>query len=206
LLPDNAEEIGTYLAGITPAGTAPLETGIVDALQGAIDYTSRTGDLSAAILLSSGAATECATHPPTLTLRAREGFSSSPAVPLFVIGFGDPNPLLDDIALAGGTFNRQSDGASAISQALDATRMASGSQCLFEVPVPRVFEKDEAVQVAIDTAAPSDPLELVSNLSACRSQLGYVISGPTSLVLCPSSCALVGSGADVVVTHGCPAP
>jgi hypothetical protein len=123
-----------------------------------------------------------------------------------VIGFGAPNPLLDDIALAGGTFNRQADGggASAISQALDATRAASGSQCLFEVPVARVFETGESVTVAIDSANPSDPLELVPNLSSCTDRPGYAISGSNALVLCPSSCALVGLGADVVVMHGCP--
>jgi hypothetical protein len=197
--------------GLTPTGPA---------LAGALDYAAswakdHPGRATAVVLVSDGYPTQCEPRSVSeLATVAEQAHLNSPYVRTYVIGLGgDFN--LDAIALSGGTHAAfkvdEGDISGSFSAALHNvanTKLA----CEYALPPPPAGNQKldlTRVQVIYSTAgdASSEEIPALSGIDACANAPngGWYYdntSAPTSIMVCPCTCARFDAGR-VDVRVGC---
>lgn len=197
--------------GLTPAGPA---------LTGALDHASawakeNPGRVTAVVLVSDGYPTQCDPLTPSgLASIAQQAHENAPFVRTYVIGL-DAKYNLDAVALAGGTHAafivENGDFASSFASVLENvanTKLA----CEYALPpAPDPNQKLDYTKVQVTyTAAHEDAAEeipSVPNVQGCGQSAngGWYYdnaSNPTSIEVCPCTCARFEAGR-VDVRVGC---
>jgi hypothetical protein len=197
--------------GLTPAGPA---------LAGALEHASawakdNPGRVTAVVLVSDGYPTQCDPLTPSgLGTIAQQAHENAPFVRTYVIGL-DAKYNLDAVALAGGTHSafivENGDFASSFASVLENvanTKLA----CEYALPPsPDASKKLDFAKVQVTYAPASNDVEeeipSVPNLSGCGQSAngGWYydnVSNPTSILVCPCTCARFDAGR-VDVRVGC---
>jgi hypothetical protein len=187
------------LENLTPDGVvAPLPAALEGATQWAEDHITRHPDeLAHVILVASGELNACAETSVASAARAYD----ERGIRTHVVGFEDRNgPLLDEIAIAGGTEqalvlgNEPEENAAAL---IGLARLTPGDiSCDYPLPAPADNLDFTNVRVTLTTVeGVSARVEQVSGPSACSGHSWHFDSpsNPTALVLCPDSCAGLSS-------------
>lgn len=222
LLPGGAPAVVNALAAKQPNGNTPTSA----ALQGAIDQAkayaiAHPGHTVVAVFSTDGIPTECDTNAQNIAAIAAAGLGGSPSIRTYVIGVFAQNeqatakPMLDSIALAGGTkqafiVTANSNTATAFLAAMNQIRTQS-LPCEVTLPKPDGGIPDPKKVNVTFTASNNNVTVLgyVGDSTKCDPVKGgwYYDSDttPTKVILCPASCALVKSdtGGRIDVVQGC---
>ena len=210
----NAPALAVALAATKPSGGTPTEP----ALAGAITYAraQMLADASkkiSIVLVTDGNPTVCATLDGTIAV-ASEGAKGTPEV--LTYGVGMESSYKEDLAKvssAGGTgapiiLKSGATIASELIATLQAVKKTA-TTCALAIPAttgPTLTAKD--VVTKIDEAGAQTPLARFASAAACGGADGFFVDAavaPTTVTLCPSTCAPLGSrpDAEVVVIAGC---
>jgi hypothetical protein len=193
---------------LTPVVRA-LEGGVNHARQHAEDNTDRATIVA---LVSDGFPTECGDAPEDLTAAAEDAYDGDPSIPVYAIGVGANSAAklnLDNLARAGGTSEAlmTEDGTAAedFARAIHNITL-SDLVCEFALPDPpdgmtlETGHDDVNVQMLytpFDGA--TEEMPYVGSLAGCGAS-GYGgwyfnnSNDPTSIRVCPCTCARFGAG------------
>ena len=197
--------------GLTPAGPA---------LSGALEHASawakdNPGRVTAVVLVSDGYPTQCDPLTPAgLATIAEQAHQNAPFVRTYVIGL-DAKYNLDAVAEAGGTHAafivKDNDFASSFAGVLENvanTKLA----CEYALPPsPEANKKLDYSKVQVTytpaNSAAAEEIPAVPNVTGCGQSAngGWYydsISNPTSILVCPCTCARFDAGS-VDVRVGC---
>lgn len=226
ILPNNIAAFQASLNATTPSGSnTPTEAG----MRGLFDYTQKNkqpGRAMIGILITDGDPNGCNGDPNYLKGLAQTHLTST-GIRTFVIGMqGATYSTLETIAQGGGAQPHTNYCAGGISPchfydvgsgspagfiaALQAIQQ-SAIACQFNVPKPEAGVLDPAkvsVEYTPGSGGPGQPLTKVSSSSQCGPSGGWYYDNnvnPTSISLCPSTCAAVqtDSNAKIDVLLGC---
>jgi Mg-chelatase subunit ChlD len=203
---------GQWLDAQTPAGGTPTKP----ALQGALEYarqiqstTGKDGKV-AVVLVTDGQPNDCSSSVNNVSDLAK---SASGSIPTYVIGVGSELEDLNQVAEAGGTQRAfivtvnnaaqiQADFAKAIEQI-----KSSALSCDYKIPAAPAGETFDRTKVNVQHTPTGAALATLSYDQTCAAGAGWKYddaANPTSILLCPTSCESVKSGAGRVdIVFGC---
>jgi Mg-chelatase subunit ChlD len=217
LLPGNAAAIEGSLAAQTLDGDTPT----LPVLTGSIEYARALAlaDPSRSVVIAlatDGAPNVCGSTTQRVADVAREGATSEPQVLTFVIGvLTGYVDALERIAEAGGTGRPifLHDAQSSAQELVSALRRLRDAQkeCRFVVPATgsgQASATDLAASYVLRPGEARVDVPLAPDIGACGAKGGFYVddpAAPTSIVLCPATCAAVHASAAsrVSVIAGC---
>lgn len=222
-LSTNATPIANSLAAHMPSTNTPTAAALTGAINHVIDWkNAHAGRRAVVLLVTDGQPSTCGMVSDVVTV-ASAGLMN--AVPTYVIGVISPgitcaqdqNPPnqqdLDSVAKAGGTtaahlIDTTKDVAQQFDAAMNDIRAKSTVACTFAIPAPPAGQAldPNRLNVRYTPAGSTNPIVVPSVTGACDPQKGgwYVdnYAAPTTIELCPSTCASIGASA-IEVEFGC---
>jgi hypothetical protein len=216
-LPGVASDIQTAMANNSPSGGTPT----APALTGAIDYArthamANPGHEVIVVLATDGNPQGCSPEDiPSIRAIAEGGVSGTPSILTFVIGVGDLEANLDQIAQGGGSMDAfmVDAGGNVEQQFLDALEAIKGQAlgCAYTIPLPEGGEADyDHVNVVYTPDGGSgQTIPYVGSPDQCPpGGDGWYYDNaqdPTQILLCPGTCDRVegDTTGEVEVVLGC---
>jgi hypothetical protein len=217
-LPGNADALRASLAAHGPSTGSPLEPALKGALEHAAAWGAKNTDAIPIVVVVTdglpygcgstvdGAAAVAATGTTGSVL---SGLRPSDGVPTFVIGIGGSNANLDVLAEGGGTdhpywVDPAGNFSDAFVQALAAVRTSHRFPCSYAIPQP----DGGTLDLGRVNVTYGDIIGQVPDPAACDASGGWYYApadAPDRIILCPSTCDALGTGAgrDVEVAFGC---
>ena len=217
ILPGVAVDISGAMSANSPSGgtpTAPALTGAIQYVQG---YAMQNpGRKAIVVLATDGNPQSCSpTDIPAIAGIAQSGVNGTPSTLTFVIGVGDLEANLDQIAIGGGTMDAfmVDAGGNVEQQFLDALEAIKGQAlgCAYSIPLPEDEEADYGQVNFVYTPSGGMGITIpnVGTPDQCvPGEHGWYydnVQSPTQILLCPHSCDLIeGDESGVVeVVLGC---
>lgn len=217
VLPGASGSIITSLANHSPGGGTP--TG--PALQGAINYAKTWAGANpthtvVVVLATDGDPSECSPQDiPGIAKIASAAATGTPKVLTFVIGVGNLQANLNQLAAAGGTGTAFSVDANknVVAQFEAALKAIQGKAlgCSYSIPVPKDGQPVDftKVNVQVTLAGTANTVLYVDTAAKCDPVTGGWhyddAAKPTKILLCPATCDAVGKdeAAKVDILLGC---
>jgi len=223
LLPDAAAALQASLGGQQPTGETPTGAAIRGACTYATAHKAAVPGHAVVILLVTDGVPEAplTAHAggcnPTLAdaqSAAAACFSATTPVRTYVLGVGPSLDNLNQIAASGGTGHAylvENAGTAGVLQALAAIRQDAMIPCSMALPTAAsglLVDPGTVNLVYADGACAFTTLKYVKTPAGCDPQAGGWSyddpAAPTTIELCPASCAAVGApGAQLRVSVGC---
>jgi len=216
--PVHAQKLIDAFDGHKPDGSTPTSAALDGATKWAAKYVYQHNHTEQAIVLlvTDGEPTTCNTDPAVINSIASKAHSGA-GVLTFAVGLVGSNQVtMDAIAQAGGTGQAFMIGNGTAAQdllsALEQIR-ANAVACSFAMPSPP--DPDDAIDIhQVDVGSTpsgggdSTKFPQVASAAACKAAGGWYYdkpAKPTTITLCPASCAGVqtDSGARVDIVLGC---
>lgn len=221
-LPENGTAILDAIAARAPDGfSSPMYPALGGAiLRGIDEANAQPGEVSAVLLVTDGKpdgpADTCAgvnpEDPAEVAALAAAGAAFEPPVKTFVIGLpGVDVTVANQIASAGGTEQAivvgTTDTADNFTEALKKAQGALLS-CVYEIPDEVAQGQVGLGSVNVSIAPGGGDYQIVPRNDACEGPGWHFDdpSSPTSIMLCPDSCALIEDDPDAAISIvlGCP--
>ncbi len=216
-LPGVAVDVDGAMAMNSPSGGTPT----APAIQGGVEYAktyaaANPGHKVILVLATDGDPQACSpTDIPSIRALAEAGVNGSPSILTFVIGVGDLEANLDQIAQGGGTLDAfmVDAGGNVEQQFLDALEAIKGQAlgCAYSIPVPQDGDADyDRVNVVYTPAGGTgETIPYVGTVDQCpQNGDGWYYDNPqdpTQILLCPFTCGRIEGDetGQVEVVLGC---
>ena len=219
VLPAAATTLSTSLSGHGPGTDTPT----FPALQGAVDHakvwaSAHPGHVTIVVLATDGnPSSSCDDNLADINNIASVAAAGNPKIPTFVIGVGNSLTALNGIAAAGGTtqaFIVDPTTGNTTTQFLAALNKIRGTVlgCTYQIPVPKNGGTlDYGTVNVVYTPSGGNPVTIpkVADKASCPAtgDAWYYDNNaaPTQILLCDSSCKVIGADANasVSVVVGC---
>jgi hypothetical protein len=201
-------------------GNTPTTPALEGAIHSAAAWQSAHPDQSTfVIFMTDGQPNGCNSTVANAAAAAAAGVAGTPSIRTYVLGVGPQVGNLDAIAVGGGTgpsaYLVATGGADALTAALDLIKGTTVS-CDYKVPTPsggRTLDFSQVnVQTRIGSSGAPAIIDRVDDLAACGSGSGWYYdqsldagTPPTTITLCPSTCAPLKTtnGSELQILIGC---
>jgi hypothetical protein len=203
---------------LTPGGLTPT----VPALKGAIQYAQGWASdhptrQAAVALVSDGYPTQCDNSPASVAAAAADGYNGTPSIRTYVIGVGEVAKFnLQSYAQSGGTVQAYTvDDGDVTATFVDTLSNITSSklECNFQIPPPTTnnwIDYDHVQIVYTPAVGDAEEVPYLTSSGGCGTSAngGWYydidpdVSDPTTIRVCPCTCARFAAGR-VDVRIGC---
>ena len=213
LVPMKALPDGTTFAQAIDAQDLVDNTPTLPALKGAIQYArdiQAGGQKAAVVLVTDGEPNHCQSSVDSV---ATEAAAAAADVKTYIIGVGDALSNLNKIAAAGGTGQAILVSTSSSTTISDSFKAALGTiasqalSCDYKIPAPPNGQSIDPNKVNVRYSATGGAGTTLTYSANCATDGWHYdsASGPSKIILCPSTCDRVmkDKGAKIDVFFGC---